>query len=148
MVLPPGERRVAWATTTSGEPVVATDRGLLLPDGAQLPWEAVERASWQRPQLTVFEVAEVAGTGPRHVLQLTDDGDLPEVVHTRVTASVAWSDHSKLVPSGGVRVVGRRQPDRDALLWQLVYDADTDLDDPLVRAQAEQRLDAARRTIG
>lgn len=146
--LPPGERREAWALTTAGEPVVATGQALVLPGNVRLEWRLVERAGWQPPRLTVLEVAEVEGTGLRHVHELVEAGDLPAVVRTRVTASVAWSDHARLSPFGGVRVVGRRVPGVDALDWQLVYDTGTDPADPLVRAQAEQLLDAAQRAIG
>ena len=145
--LPDGERRVAWAVTTTGEPVVAGERTLVLPGGQQLAWWQVERASWRPPLLSVLEVAEVEGTGTRHELQLDDPGDLAEVVRTRVTASVAWSAHEKLA-QGGVRVVGRRVPGQELLSWQLVYDAGTDPSDPLVRAQAEQLVDQARRALG
>jgi hypothetical protein len=146
-----GERRVAWALTSAGEPVVATDRGLRLPDGTNLAWEQIERASFQRPTLTVTELAEVEGTGAVHQVTLDLDGDvtdLPETVRTRVAASVAWSSHTKLAPAGGVRIVGRRRRGLDVLDWQLVFDRDTDPRDPGLRAQAEQFLDAARRTVG
>lgn len=146
--LPPGERRSAWAVTTSGEPVVTTDRALLLPAGQRLEWAQVERVSWRPPQLTVVEVAEVEDTGAHHVLALDDEGDVPAVVRTRVTASVAWSAHERLAPRGGVRIVGRRVAGQDVLSWQLVYDAGTERDDPLVRAQAQALLDGARRAIG
>ena len=148
VTLPPGERRLAWALSTAGGPVLATDAARGLVDGPRLPWPGVERASWQRPRLTGLEVETVEGTGARHVLELEDDGDLPEVVRTRVTASVAWSSHARLTPHGGVRIVGRRRPGIEVLDWQLVYDPGTDLTDPLVRAQAEELLEGARRTIG
>ena len=148
LALEPGERRLAWALTPGGEPVVATDDALVLPGGARLEWHRVERATWQRPLLTVLEVQTVEGTGERHRLELTDEHDLPEVVRSRVTASVAWSSHARLSPRGGVRIVGRRRAGRETLDWQLVYDPGTDLADPLVRAQAEELLDGARRTIG
>ena len=145
-----GERRVAWALTTTGEPVVATDRGLRLPGAPFLEWEQIERAVFGKPTLTVTELAEVAGTGPRHEVQLDLDGvtDLPEVVRARITASVAWSSHARLHPAGGVRVVGRRRRGQESFDWQLVFDADTDPHDPGLRAQAEQHLAAARRTVG
>lgn len=146
--MPAGERRVAWAQTVSGEPVVATDAALLLDGDVRLEWYRVERAGWQRPLLTVLEVAGVEGTGPRHLLELGDEGDLPQVVRTRVTASVAWSSSARLSPRGGVRIVGRRRPGIEVLEWQLVFDPATDLTDPLVRAQAEELLEGARRTIG
>lgn len=148
VALEPGDRRLAWALTTAGEPVVATERGLVLPGRPRLDWGKVERAGWQRPRLVVVEVAEVEGTGPTVELELAGDSTLPEVVHARVTGSVAWSTHARLHPSGGVRVVGRRSPGLEVLDWQLVFDRDTDLDDPTVREQARQLLEGARRTIG
>ncbi len=146
--LPPGERRTTWGLTVDGEPVVATDVALVLPGDRRLEWSQVERATWQPPRLTVLEVAEVAGAGRRHVLDLDDVGDLPQVVRARVTGSVAWSSHEKLTPAGGVRVVGRRVAGERTLRWQLVFDAGTDRDDPLVRAQADDLLEGARRSIG
>src|SRR3954469_19661577 len=145
-----GERRVAWGLTTGGGPGVATDVGLRLPGRPVLTWERIERASFSRPVLTVLELAEVEGSGAAHQVALDLDGDLtdlPETVRTRVAASVAWSSHTKLVPAGGVRIVGRRRPGLASLDWQLVFDRDTDPRDPQVRAQAEQYLATARRTI-
>lgn len=146
--LPPGERRTSWAVTPTGEPVVATDTAVLLPSGVRLDWPQIAKATWTPPRLTLVEVAEVDGAGAKHVVELTDDSELPAVVRNRVTASVAWSSHSKLAPAGGVRVVGRTFPGADALQWQLVYDTDTDAGDPLIRAQAEQLLNGARRSLG
>lgn len=148
VVLDPGERRVAWALTDRDEPVVATDLGLRAPGQPRLDWPDVERAVWKRPVLTVLEMHERQGAGRRTELVLSDDGDLPDVVRTRVTVSVAWSSHSRLHPAGGVRVVGRRRPGQMDLQWQLTYDDGTDLSDPTVRLQAERLLEAARRTIG
>ena len=146
-----GERRIAWALTTSGDPVVATTVGLRLPDQPVLPWDRIERASFSRPVLTVLELAEVEGAGAAHQVPLNLDGDvtdLPETVRARVAASVAWSSYTKLAPAGGVRIVGRRRPGLEVLDWQLVFDRDTDPRDPALRAQAEQYLEAARRTVG
>ena len=149
VALEPRERRVAWAVTTDGEPVVASDAALYLPGPVRFAWSEVERAVWQRPRLTVTRVSPVEGSGQQVTAVLTDDdGDLPDVIRARVSASVAWSSHSRLAPAGGVRVVARRRPGVDALDWQLVYDRGTDPTAPGVRAQAEQLLEAARRTIG
>jgi hypothetical protein len=146
--LEPGERRLAWGTTTTGQPVVASDLGLRLPGSPRLAWADVERATWRRPQLVVTQVAEVDGAGRRWTLDLAEEGELADVVRTRVTDSVAWSNHVKLQPAGGVRIVGRRRPGQELLDWQLVYDVGTDLDDPAVRAQGEALVLDARRTIG
>lgn len=146
-----GDRLAGWALTEDGLPVVATARGLVLPGRELLAWHAIEKVSWVPPALSVRALADgpavVAGTGPAYDVVLADPGGLPDVVRTCVTGSVAWSSHSALT-GGGVRVVGRRNPDREVFDWQLVFDQGTDLDDPRVRAQAEQVLEAARRTIG
>ena len=146
--LAPGERRLGWATTTSGEPVVATDLGLRLPGADRLDWADVERVTWRRPVLAVVRVSPVDRAGERWELELDEEDDLADVVRTQVTASVAWSDHVRLQPSGGVRVVGRRRPGQDLLDWQLVFDAGTDPDDPVRREQAEAILLDVRRRIG
>lgn len=146
--LEPGERRLAWATTPAGEAVVATDRGLRLPQAGRLDWPDVERASWRRPLLTVVRVSAVEGAGQREQVELVDDTGLADVVRAQVTASIAWTDHVRLQPAGGVRVVGRRRPGQELLDWQLVFDAGTDPDDPGLRAQADAVVLAARRTLG
>lgn len=143
-----GERRLVWALTMTGEAVVATDLGLRLPGGSRIDWPDVERVSWQRPQLIVLGIAPVAGTGSQQQVELADDGGLPEVVRSQVTASIGWSRHHRLQPAGGVRIVGRRRPGRELLDWQVVYDPDTDPADAGRREQAEALLLDARRTIG
>lgn len=148
VALEPGERRQSWGLTSAGDPVVATDLGLLLPGSPRLAWADVEKATWKCPLLEVVAVAEVAGTGTRWRVQLEDEGDLPDAVRSAVSASVGWSTHVDLRPRGGARLVGRRRPGLELLAWQVVYDVGTDLSDPQVRAQAEALLADARRTIG
>ena len=146
--LEPGERRLAWGLTTAGDPVVATHAGLRLPGAPRLDWADVERATWRRPLLVVVRVSPVDGAGTCWQLELAEEEGLADVVRSSVTTSIAWSNHVRLQPSGGVRVVGRRRPGQDLLDWQLVFDAGTDPDDPSLRSQAEAVLLEARRTIG
>lgn len=148
VALEPGERRLAWGLTSSGDAAVASPLGLHLPGHARLDWADVERASWHRPVLGVVRVAEVDGAGEHLQVELAEENGLADVVRTQVTASIAWSTHVRLQPAGGVRVVGRRRPGRDLLDWQLVFDVGTDLQDAQLRAQADAVLLDARRTIG
>ena len=148
LVLEPGERRLAWGLTARGEAVLATGVGLYLPQTPRLAWHEVEKVTWQRPVLEVLRVATISGTGSRWRVPLAEEGKLPDVVRSQVTASVAWSTHVALEPAGGVRIVGRRRPGQDALDWQLVFDRDTDPDVPAINSQAQALLRDARRTIG
>lgn len=148
VALLPGERRLAWGVTPDGRAVVATDLALHLPGSGRVAWADVEKATWRRPLLTVVQVSRVEGTGEREQVELVDDDRLADLVRTQVTASIGWTDHVRLEPSGGVRVVGRRRPGRELLDWQLVYDTGTDPDDPALRQQAEAVVERARRAIG
>ncbi len=142
-----GERRLAWALTGTGVPLVATPSGLYV--GAErLPWSQVERVVWRPPTLTLVEVSEVQGSGRARSWELADDHRLAETVQAEVTSSIGWSDRRVLHPQGAVRLVGRRVPGREVLAWQLVFERETDATDPHLRAQAEELLGALRRTIG
>ena len=141
------ERREAWGLTPEGVPLVATASALYV-GTAVLPWTQVEKVSWVPPRLLLTEVSEVEGAGLVRSFELEQDAHLAEVVRTRVTSSIGWSDRRVLVPTGAVRLVGRRAPGQDALVWQLVFEPGTDPHDPLVRAQAEQHVEELRRTIG
>jgi hypothetical protein len=141
------DRRLAWGVTDAGVALVAAPTCLYV-DGVPLAWNAIEKVGWVSPLLRVTESAEVEGTGTVHLWELAEDRKLAETVRERVTASVAWSDVRALSPSGSVRLVGRRVPGQDALLWQTVWQVGTNHADPSLRAQAEAHLTALRKTIG
>ena len=141
------ERRLAWGLTDRGTAVVATPTSLLAGD-LVLPWSSIAKASWDQPVLTVREVAELEDGGTTHRFALVEDDRLAEVVRAQVTSSVAWSDVRRLQPRGKVRVVARRVPGQDALLWQTVWLEGADPGDPVLRAQAEALVAALRGTIG
>jgi len=145
--LAPTERRLAWAVTVEGTPIVATPIALYAGE-QRIPWTQVERAGWEPPVLTVREVAEVEGTGARHEWELAEQKDLAGVVRTQVTSSIGWSDRRRLSSSGALRVVGRRVPGEDALLWQVVYLEGADPEDPSNRAEAEELVAGLRATLG
>lgn len=143
----PLERRLAWALTSDGTPLVATPTALYV--GTEpLPWTQIEKVRYAPPVLAVREVAEVEGAGAEHRFELTEDHRLAETVRTAVTTSVAWSDVRRLQPSGRVRVVGRRVPGVDSLLWQVVWLEGADPRDPALRAQADAAVAALQGSIG
>jgi hypothetical protein len=145
--LAPGERRLAWAVAEDGTPLVLTPVGLHLGDRT-LPWTSIARAEFTPPVLSVQEVDEVDGQGARHEIALAQDSGLAQLVRAHVSASVAWSDVRRLEPRGKVRLVARRQPGTDALLWQTVWLEGTDRHDPALRAQAEALVGALRASLG
>ena len=139
------ERVLAWAAAGEDQAVVATNRGVLLPDRGRLGWHQIHKATWSGRELRITP-AEVAVERARYTVQvdapvltylLLDPGDLPDQVRTRVTRSVAYTAHHPL-PVGGVRVVGRRVSGADGLTWSVRYDTGTPVDaEPIVAATDE-----------
>lgn len=141
------ERRLAWGLTDDGVALVATASALHIGEQV-LPWTSVERVSWQPPVLHLWESAEVEGAGAQRSWSLAEDARLAELVRSRVTSSVGWSDRRKLPTGGHVRLVGRRTPGVDALQWQTVWEREADREDPLVRAQVDVWVAELRASLG
>lgn len=133
--------------------VVVTDAALWLPGAGaprRLPWERVDRASWDRDasRLVVVETAPLGRQPARHVLVLDHADEVLAVVHERVTATVAVQQHVAIEGSRGVRVVGRRVPGAAGLSWAVAVDGGLDLSRPELRARAEQALAQVRAEVG
>jgi hypothetical protein len=146
------ERITAWARTTDGGVVLATVRGLWLPDRERVSWHRVHKATWADGTLTLTGAEEpepgvVVDTEPVTV-DLAEPGALPAEVRERVTRSVGYSAHHRLPGGGGARVVGRRVPGTDGLSFVVRYDDGTDSTDPQVRAEVAKLVDAARSGVG
>jgi len=130
-----GERVLAWAAVGEDAALVATNRGLWLPDKQKLGWHEIHKAAWSGRELRVIpaEVAEVREDyavlvdSPPVTFLLLEPGELPDQVRTRVTRSVAYTSHHAL-PQGGLRVVGRRVSGVDGLSWAVRYDSGTPVD--------------------
>ncbi|MGC5011399.1 hypothetical protein ACLQ2R_11600 [Streptosporangium sp. DT93] len=135
-----GDRVLTYAEGPDGY-VIAADRALYL-GGARLPWFQVDRGTWDEEGLTV-----VTTDGRSHRALLPEPGRVPEAVRERVTASIVVSQYVPLDARGGVRLVARRA-DADELVWELVFDAGLDAEDPGLRALAEQALEETRRSFG
>lgn len=138
-----GERVLAFAPSEEGGYVVATDLALFLPDGTRVPYETIDRASWDEYGLRVSTVE-----GRRHVAAVAEPHRLPETVRERVNSTIVVNKHVKLPGRGGVRLVARRRPGGEVKEWTLVFDEGLDPTDPGVRAQAEQALEGVRRSMG
>jgi len=147
------ERIVTWAEVEGGA-LVATNRGLWLPDGKKLGWHEIHKAAWSGRELriTPAEVAQdragyaVLVDGPVVSFLVLSPGELPDQVRTRVTRSVAYTTHHPM-NSGGVRVVGRRVSGQDGLSWAVRYDAGTPVDLPAVVELTDELVASARGTV-
>jgi hypothetical protein len=135
VVLEPEEHVVAVADVVDGGQVVATSRGLWLPDAQRLPWHLISKATWEGGALRVTPAREIetvegavliADEHP-HRLRLATPGRVPETVHTRVTGSIK-SRHHRNLPGGGAWFVQRSVAGRDGVVLQVRADPGTDAD--------------------
>lgn len=139
-----GEERVlASATVSGGGVVVATSRGLWLPEGRRIGWHLVSKATWDSGALTVIEAVEQDVVGDAVILaeqrpmpvRLSDPGRVPEVVHKRVTSSIRSRRRVEL-PGGGAWFVDRAVAGRDGVQVQVRPDPGTE---PEALRQAVER---------
>jgi hypothetical protein len=138
--LEPDERILAWSPTGGDGVAVATNRGLWLPGLQRLGWHEIHKAVWSGSELVVTPASVVAEREGYTVVAdqpilsalLPDPGELPDQVHTRVTRSVAYTEHHPLPEGGGVRVVARRVSGVDGLTWTVRYDPGTPPDEVAV----------------
>jgi hypothetical protein len=155
--LDPEERLLAWAFVgpePGGPVVVATTRGLWLPERPRLGWHEIHKATWSGRELRVTpaEVAEqrdgylVLVDGPSIAYLLLEPGEVPDQVRARVTRSVAYTVHHPL-PVGGVRVVGRRISGSDGLSWAVRYDSGTPVDAEQVVKVTDELVDSAQQAL-
>ncbi len=142
------ERVLASARLSDGTWVAATPRALLLP-GRRIDWVTVAHAEWsdEDDALRVDQMHGAEGLPERHRLILDDPGRLPEVLRERVTSSIVASRHIPVAGRTGVRVVARRVPGQDELVWQVVVDREFDPADQRVQAAGETGIRALRREL-
>ena len=145
----------AWVGSDPGTAVVvATTRGLWLPERPRLGWHDIHKATWSGRELAVTpaEIAEqradytVLVDAPVIAYLLLVPGEVPDQVRARVTRSVAYTAHHPL-PVGGVRVVGRRVSGVNGLSWSVRYDAGTPVDSEPVIALTDELVSSATRTL-
>ena len=139
------DRLLSWAATTDGAFIVASRRGLRMPDARFVPWHRIDKAVWRGGVLRLTEAGEVE-PGVMEALSpvtiaLAEPRNLPSVVQTRVTQSVAHTSHRTLPDGrGAVRIVARRVTGQDGLEWSLRYESGADRHDADIRDAAEQLL--------
>ncbi|GAB2882697.1 hypothetical protein [Nocardioides pacificus] len=160
VVLPAGEKALAWAATPDGRFVVGTRDAVYLPadsevapgqDAVRIPWEDVEGADWDADgsRLRVTEVGSWGTVRPDHRLELTDPALLLQLVRERVTASIVLQRRVSVEGRKGLAVIARRAPRGDRpMRWFFEYDEGVDPEDPAVAELATQALADARSEVG
>lgn len=152
-----GERVLAGARDQEGLWHVGSDAAFYLASGdghRRLPWETIERATWDRDsnRLSVVETADFAEPQPVHALHIEDPGRLLELARERITASVLLTHPVPVGQQGGrgsVTVVARRSPTRSGeISFSFVLDRGLGPVDPDVRAAADLGLAHARDELG
>jgi len=150
LAVEPGERILTFVPTGApgvppdGGHLVATNLALFLPNGTRVPYESVDRASWDEQGLHLITM-----DGTRHQVPVAEPWLLPETVRERVNATIVVNKHVRLPGGrGGVRLVARRKPAGEVTGWTFVFDDGLDPADPGLRALAEQALEGLRRSMG
>lgn len=148
-----GERVLASGLSSEGTWFVGTDRCLYIvsDEVIRLPWERVERASWDRDssELVVEEVADFGTGHPRHTALFDDPRRLLELLRERVTASVLLTQHVPVAGSRGIKVVARRSPLRTGdIEFSYVLANGLDPDDEAVREAGRRGVAAVRADLG
>ncbi len=158
-LLDPDERVLAMAEDGPAA-VAATQYGLWLPVGSgsefeaaasgwrRIGWEQVVKATWDENGLQViegvFDDSGVVTDRPALTLRLAEARNLPAVIKTRVEASIARWEQVR-VPGGTGRIVARRRPGTDGLLWTARLDTGTP-DSPGAREALLGYLDQVARS--
>jgi hypothetical protein len=143
----PGERALAWAVTSEGGWLVATDDRLRC--SAPLfdhRWVEILGASWKEPQLQIK--VRQAGEQEDQGVRIEDADVLPQVIRERIMQSLLVQQHVALAGTKGVRFLARRDPKTDAVTWQTVVDAGIDPSDPRMRERIDESLVVLRDAYG
>ena len=148
-LLDPDDRVLSWADAADGAAVVASRRGLWLPEAAGprlIGWQFVDKAVWRDGSLGVVEAELVDDLllvdKPLRTVRVDTARDLPATVRKRVEGNVVES-HLHPVPGGAGRFVARRIPGRDGLVWWIRLEPGT-ADTPEVRDAARAIIDELR----
>jgi hypothetical protein len=152
--LQPGESVLAATCDRDGRWYAGTARALLVPEHdnwRRLPWENIERATWDRDTdyLLVVETADFGRPEPQHRAAFPDPERLLQLIRERITASIVVKVFEPVQERRGVTVTGRRAPHTDEeLTWSVLVDPGLDEMSEPVRAAARRALDAARSGLG
>ncbi len=156
--LAPGERLLTTTCDRGGPWVAASERALYHHDGnaprrsapgcewVRVGWEEVGSATWD-PDECMLTLRGLLPTAPRRtVLHLPDGAGLADLARERVAWSALVRTEIDLGKHGTARVIGRRQPGTDELVWLVGLLGQTDT--PEVQAVLQAALADLRSRLG
>ena len=156
--LAPGERLLTTTCDRGGPWVAASERALYHHGGNAPPrsapgcewvrvgWEEVGSATWD-PDECMLTLRGLLPTAPRRtVLHLPDGEGLADLARERVAWSALVRTEIDLGKHGTARVIGRRQPGTDELVWLVGLPGQTDT--PEVQAVLQAALADLRSRLG
>ncbi len=141
------ERLRAWANgpllhTGEQSIVVATDRAFyatgLCP---RTPWMRVRRAGWDDGLLEIAVDAADSDRVVRHRIRVDEPGVVPDVIHERVNASIAFRSRLEVAGGPGVEIIARSEPGGSVVRWQVICDEGLDPNDPELQLIIQARVD-------
>ena len=151
LALSRGERVLAALRDEDAAWHVGTDQALHLgrAEGGfrRLPWERIDRATWDRDseRLVVVEVADFGQEQSTWRVSVGEPARLLGLIRERVTASVLLSRHMAVPGSKGLKVVARRSPGGSGPIeWSFWLSPGLSPSDDVVRAAVERGLLEAR----
>ena len=148
-----GEKVLAEAVAKDDTWLLGTRRRLLVvgPDHTTgIAWEQVEDASWDQEgsRLNITEVGSYGEPRPAYTFEMTDPGNLVQLVRERVMASIVLQRWVPVRGKLGLTVIGRRSPVGGPVAWMHAYDLGLEPDDPEVAAVADAALASAQGEVG
>ncbi len=156
--LAPGERLLTTTCDRGGAWVAASERALYHHGGnsprrsapgcewARVGWEEVGSASWD-PDECMLTLRGLLPTAPRRtVLHIPDGAGLADLARERVAWSALVRTEIDMGKHGTARVIGRRQPGTDELVWLVGLPGQTDT--PEVQAVLQAALADLRSRLG
>lgn len=152
-----GERILAWTCDSRGHRVAATERGLYheLIDRSvagirrrwgRVGWEEISRVTWNDSEHTLTFTGLFPTVARRTVLHLPEGVSLGLLAQERVAWTAVVRTEIDVGEYGRARVIGRRRPGSDELVWLVGLDGGSDAAD--LQVALEKALSALRARLG
>jgi hypothetical protein len=150
-----GEQVLTLTCDGNGEWAAATERALYHCGGGtsggtrewvRLGWEEIGNVSWDERECALTVTGLLPTVARRTVLHLPNGTSLGRLARERVAWTSLVRTEVTLGEHGRARVIGRRQPGSDELVW--LVGVDGPLDTPGLQATLEAALGELRRDLG